>query len=251
MTRNLFSLLVCCFILRKKINACSGGARFSGGLDTFYQGRDICSEAASQLNAQCTRGSSNSWRLTLLEKMKELNAKTKATSSLQAEFWSQSFIDAMAESDSFRSLLDGACQNQDGSSIACSGSNSCPIGCKCQSSKCAGGGASIPDNELGQQLDMVFRLITLNEARGVNRDFFAVELGGFDTHFEMVDGLSTKFDIINSALHGFRLDLKAALLSDGSTLWDKVTVVMSSEFGRSVSPNNSGGTDHGESLMLY
>ena len=67
----------------------------------------------------------------------------------------------------------------------------------------------------------------------------------------MVDGLSTKFDIINSALHGFRLDLKAALLSDGSTLWDKVTVVMSSEFGRSVSPNNSGGTDHGESLMLY
>ena len=177
--------------------------------------------------------------------MQELNAKTLSTSSIQAEFWSQSFIDAIAETDSFRSLLNDACKSQDGSDIVCSSSSACPNGCKCSSGKCKGGGATIPDNNLGRELDMVFQLIAANEARNVNRDFFAVELKGFDTHFEMVSGLNAKFAVINTAIHGFRQDLKNAVLGDGTTLWDKVTLVMSSEFGRSVSPNSSAGTDHG------
>lgn len=223
MTRIGSYFSVCCFISEQNSNVGFGCARFPGGLDAFYQGRDICKEAATQLNAQCTMGSENSRRSILLDKMQELNAKTKATSSLQAEFWSQSFINALAETESIRSLLDGV-----------------------------SGGPTIPtNNDLGQQLDMVFRLIKINEERNVNRDFFAVELGGFDTHFEMFDLLASKFDTINSAIMGFRNDLKAASSSDGSSLWDKVTVVMSSEFGRTVSPNNSGGTDHGESLIVY
>ncbi len=103
----------------------------------------------------------------------------------------------------------------------------------------------MPDNDLGLKLDMVFRLIVLNEEREVNRDFFAVELSGFDAHFEMVDALNRKFGVINPAIHGFRQDLKNIALGDGTTLWDKVTLVMSSEFGRTVSPNSSAGTDHG------
>lgn len=180
-----------------------------------------------------------------MDKIQELNAKTRSTSSVQAEFWSQSYIDAVAETDSFRSILGGACTNQDGSNIACSSSSQCPNGCKCSRGTCTGGGPTIPDNELGQKLDMVFRLIALNEAREVNRDFFAVELPGFDAHYEMVSALNSKFGVINQAIHGFRQDLKNAALGDGSTLWDKVTLVMTSEFGRTISPNSSAGTDHG------
>lgn len=177
--------------------------------------------------------------------MQQLNKKTRSTSSIQAEFWSQSFIDAVAETDSFRSILNAACKNSDGSIIACSSSSACPNGCKCSSDECTRGGAAIPANTLGSQLDMVFQLIAFNEARDVNRDFFAVALGGFDAHFEMVSALNRKFGEINSAIHGFRQELKNAALGDGTTLWDKVTLVMSSEFGRSVSPNSSAGTDHG------
>eukprot|EP00984_Skeletonema_dohrnii_P034366 scaffold33539_cov203-Skeletonema_dohrnii-CCMP3373.AAC.2 len=192
-----------------------GDASYPGGLDPFYHGRDILA-CGAEPNSACPGGSEHSKRPVLLEKMQDLNAKTQATSSLQAEFWSQSFIDAIAETDSFRSLLNGVL-----------------------------GGATIPDSELGKKLDMVFRLIVLNEERNVNRDFFAVEYGGFDAHFEMVSGLNTKLRVINDAIYGFRQELKAKTLIDGSTLWDKVTLVMSSEFGRTVSPNSSAGTDHG------
>ena len=167
------------------------------GLDPFYYGTEICSEPATELGASCTVGSIHSGRSILMEKVLELNGKTKATSSLQAEFWSQALIDAIAETDSFRSLLNGACKTQDGNDILCP-ATACPDGCKCVSGKCTGGGPNIPDNDLGKKLDIVFRLIALHEARNVNRDLFSVEYGGFDTHFEMVAGLNAKFKIVNS-----------------------------------------------------
>ena len=86
------------------------------------------------------------------------------------------------------------------------------------------------------------RLMKLRELREVNRDVFAVQMGGFDQHFSMKSGLTSLFSEINGALVGFRTALKAENLDDGSTLWDHVTVVMESEFGRTITPNASGGT---------
>ena len=222
---------------------------YADGLDQFYTGREICKSPGSNHGVSCSSGSEFSKRSELVEKIHDLNKNTKVTSSLQAEFWSQAFIDAMIGTDSFRTLLDNACKSLDGSgsyiTISCSGHSNCPHGCKCSSNSCTGGGpfSAGDDNKLGQQLDIVYRLIAINEARSVNRDFFAVELNGFDTHFELLTGLSGKFDVINPALNGFRDNLKANILSDGiTTLWDQVTLVMSSEFGRTVSPNSSAGT---------
>ena len=223
-----------------------------GGLDPFYTGRDICSGPGPAQNNACTTGSEHSKKAILLEKIQELNADTKATSSLQAEYWSQAFIDAIVDTDSFRSHLDQACKSQDGNgdyvTISCSGHSDCPNGCKCSSTSCTGGGPFSASNDLGDKLDMVYRLIAINEARGVNRDFFSVTLGGFDTHFELLLGLSGKFDVVNPAINGFRENLKASVISDG-TLWDQVTLVMSSEFGRTVSPNSSAGT--GKNLLSF
>jgi uncharacterized protein (DUF1501 family) len=81
--------------------------------------------------------------------------------------------------------------------------------------------------------------INTGESRGVNRDSFAISLGGFDTHFDLKSVLQEKFQEIGPVLKGFR----DALVELG--LWDSVTVVVSSEFGRTVTPNTSAGTDHG------
>lgn len=226
-----------------------------GGLDPFYTGRDICSSPGPAQNNACTTGSEHSKKAPLLEKIQELNADTKATSSLQAEYWSQAFIDAIVDTDSFRTHLDQACKSQDENgdyvTISCSGHFDCPNGCKCSSNSCTGGGPFSATNDLGDKLDIVYRLIAINEARGVNRDFFSVTLGGFDTHFELLLGLTGKFNVINPAINGFRENLKASVLSDGvTTLWDQVTLVMSSEFGRTVSPNSSAGTGENQFLSF-
>lgn len=64
------------------------------------------------------------------------------------------------------------------------------------------------------------RLIKINSERGVNRDLFSYEEGGFDQHFDLKSGLPGLFGKLDSPLRGFR----QALITDG--LWDSVTVVM-------------------------
>jgi uncharacterized protein (DUF1501 family) len=81
--------------------------------------------------------------------------------------------------------------------------------------------------------------INTGESRGINRDSFAISLGGFDTHFDLKSVLQAKFEEIGPVLKGFR----DALVDLG--VWEGITVVVSSEFGRTVTPNTSAGTDHG------
>lgn len=72
-----------------------------GGVDAFYQG-NICQEPASAHGEGCTTGSTHSKRDALLFLFKALNSKTESTSSIQAEFWAQSFFDTMEDSDELR-----------------------------------------------------------------------------------------------------------------------------------------------------
>lgn len=155
-------------------------------------------------------------RTTLIDMMNRLNTQNKPDiSSFHSELWSQSFIDSQTLTEEYRLVLDEV----DGS-------------------------PSIPDTKLGKKLDMIFRLILSanresGKRRSVNRDFLAVEMDGYDQHFSLKDGLNPLFSELNDALAGFRL----ALIQAG--LWDRVTIVLTSEFGRSITPNASGGIDHG------
>merc|ERR1711879_471924 len=73
--------------------------------------------------------------------------------------------------------------------------------------------------------------------RKVERDFFYVEMGGFDTHSDVDDVLNSKFTQIDDALRDFVAELK------GQNVFDSTVLVAESDFGRSLTSNGAG-TDH-------
>ena len=91
-----------------------------------------------------------------------------------------------------------------------------------------------------QQMTMAARLIS----RNVGMRVVDVGLGSFDTH-----------DSEPNALSGLLTDLDAGLAAFFSTLdpsfRSRVTVMTSSEFGRTVQGNNSQGTDHGTANVHF
>lgn len=88
-----------------------------------------------------------------------------------------------------------------------------------------------------RQFQAVSKLIASSQTRQVEREFFYVELGGFDTHneFEKVDEL---FAFIDDSLDAFVKELKA------QGVFDSVVLVTTSDFGRTLTSNGKG-TDHG------
>ena len=84
----------------------------------------------------------------------------------------------------------------------------------------------------------VAKLIASREARKVERDFFYVELRGFDTHNDVREVMEELFDNLNFALEYFVAELKA------QGIFDATTLVTSSDFGRTLTSNGKG-TDHG------
>lgn len=93
---------------------------------------------------------------------------------------------------------------------------------------------------LGQQLAQVSRLIAARgpDNRNAERDFFQVELHGFDTHSDVHEHLDAKFEQINAALELFVEEMR----EQGA--FDDIVLVAQSDFGRTLSSNGFG-TDHG------
>jgi cullin-associated NEDD8-dissociated protein 1 len=70
-----------------------------------------------------------------------------------------------------------------------------------------------------------------------NRDVFVAKIGGFDTHSDATATLATLLGDINDALASFVAEMQL------QGVWDDVTVIASSEFGRTLVSNGLG-TDH-------
>jgi len=94
------------------------------------------------------------------------------------------------------------------------------------------------EGKLMKTMQAVAKLIVTRTERQVERDFFYVELGGFDTHNEIHEVMDENFDYLNIALEAFVAELKA------QGIFDAVTMVSSSDFGRTLTSNGKG-TDHG------
>ena len=95
-------------------------------------------------------------------------------------------------------------------------------------------------NKLGRRLRMVARLMQAHKERGVDRDMFFVDSGGsWDHHGDVKLSLSGQLGQLNEGLRQFVAELK----SQG--LWDNVALVVTSEFGRTMTPNGRQGCDHG------
>jgi uncharacterized protein (DUF1501 family) len=107
------------------------------------------------------------------------------------------------------------------------------------------GNAKYPDNELGNGLKSVARLVRAD--LGVQA--LSIDFGGWDTHEYQADGAGGHMPGLLSALanglNAFYTDLDAAGMSK------RTTVVVMSEFGRRLSENESHGTDHGHGGAMF
>jgi len=95
------------------------------------------------------------------------------------------------------------------------------------------------EDDMSQKLLQVSKLIDTAGIRGVDRDFFFVQFGGWDHHSKMKVNLATMFDELNTALDTFWAEM------DKQKNEDKVVLVATSDFGRTLTANSKDGSDHG------
>ncbi len=102
-------------------------------------------------------------------------------------------------------------------------------------------GRSVNPGDIGQQLDIVSRLMRA----GLPTQVYAVDQNGFDTHAGELETQNALLGQLDTALAGFFSSLA------GSPRLAGTVVVVYSEFGRRVGSNASGGTDHGAANNVY
>jgi uncharacterized protein (DUF1501 family) len=98
-----------------------------------------------------------------------------------------------------------------------------------------------PNSEIGKNLKTIASLISSD----INTRVYYVSLGSFDTHVGQQGKQEKLFSDLNDAIKPFVDDLKA------NHRFDDVMMMTFSEFGRRVSENGSGGTDHGTANNMF
>jgi uncharacterized protein (DUF1501 family) len=96
-----------------------------------------------------------------------------------------------------------------------------------------------PPSLLGQQLKTVAQIISIQQSLGVNRQIFFCQLGGFDTHGAQLGTQDPLLQQLSQAIGAFYACLSNEVGQDKNTI-----TFTASEFGRTLQPNGSGGTDH-------
>ena len=99
-------------------------------------------------------------------------------------------------------------------------------------------------NNLGDQLKIVARLISVSQELGAKRQVFFVSQGGFDTH----DNLSIQHPLLLAKVAEALKAFYAATVELGVA--DRVTAFTASDFGRTLQSNTSG-SDHGWGSMHF
>ena len=138
------------------------------------------------------------------------NATDVGGSSVYGELWSHGLLKAIEESENLKELLDGA------------------------QLKTKPKGTESWDGTIS----MISRLIQTRTARQSNRDVMFANLGGWDHHSQMKNNIRLKFSSLNRALSSFVDEMKAL------GVWNDVTLVVTSDFGRTLTPNSGAGSDH-------
>ena len=101
--------------------------------------------------------------------------------------------------------------------------------------------AEYPGSQLGSSLKMVAKLI----GGGLPTRIYYVSQGGYDTHTNQLASQSRLLGDLATAVKAFTDDLQA----QGNM--GRVLVMTFSEFGRRVSENANGGTDHGAAAPMF
>jgi hypothetical protein len=95
------------------------------------------------------------------------------------------------------------------------------------------------DIPIERKLQLIAKMIGSHDCRGADRDIFYTEHRHYDHHNNVRVGLNRRFKELNTALDSFIKEMK------NQDKWKDVTIVVTSDFGRTLSPNTGGGTDHG------
>jgi uncharacterized protein (DUF1501 family) len=98
--------------------------------------------------------------------------------------------------------------------------------------------ATFPSTSLGAQLKTTAQLIAMQAKQGPGRQVYCVTLGGFDTHSVQDWQHANLLSQVGAAVDAFQVAMA------GAGLDRNVTLFTASEFGRTLSPSDSG-TDHG------
>jgi uncharacterized protein (DUF1501 family) len=101
--------------------------------------------------------------------------------------------------------------------------------------------AEYPKTELGTNLKTIASLIFSD----INTKVYYVSHGSFDTHINQQIQQQNLFTQMNDAVKAFTKDLK------DNGRFNDVLIMTFSEFGRRVSQNASGGTDHGTANNMF
>jgi uncharacterized protein (DUF1501 family) len=110
-----------------------------------------------------------------------------------------------------------------------------------QQSKLHTSAETYPNSELGKDLKTIASLILSD----INTKLYYVSLGSFDTHVNQDNQQKRLFTEFSDAIKAFSADLKK------NNRFDDVLMFTFSEFGRRVSQNASGGTDHGTANNIF
>jgi uncharacterized protein (DUF1501 family) len=97
---------------------------------------------------------------------------------------------------------------------------------------------TFPETEYASKLKAVATLIASHDQRGTDRDVFFLTMGGWDHHSSLKTGLARNFVELNAALATFTDEMKA------QGLWDGVSLVITSDFSRTLTANSGDGSDH-------
>ncbi len=110
-----------------------------------------------------------------------------------------------------------------------------------QQSKAHPSSETYPNTGLGKDLKTIASLIFSD----INTKVYYVSLGSFDTHVNQEGQQKRLFTELNDAIKAFTTDLKK------NNRFNDVLMMTFSEFGRRVSQNASGGTDHGTANNMF
>jgi len=110
-----------------------------------------------------------------------------------------------------------------------------------QQSKLHPSSADYPKTELGNGLKTIASLIFSD----INTKVYYISLGSFDTHVNQQMQQQRLFTELSDAVRAFTADLKK------NNRFNDVLTFTFSEFGRRVSQNASGGTDHGTANNMF
>jgi len=96
-----------------------------------------------------------------------------------------------------------------------------------------------PSGVLAQQLKNVMRLINSRALLGQNQQMFSLVLGGWDFHAGLLTRQAANLTQLSDSLSAFYLATQEFGLANN------VTTMTTSDFGRTLSGNGNGGSDHG------